>query len=106
MTYGKKIDTERGLIARDIFTDYAVFNEEMERVFTRSWLFVGHESLVPNPGDYFTSRMGSEPVILTRDKQRKIHVFHNSCRHRGMKVAQYDHGNTQLFTCPDHYCNF
>src|SRR5574343_1843581 len=103
MTYGKKIDTERGLIDRDIFTDQAVFNEEMERVFTRSWLFVGHESLVPNPGDYFTSRMGIEPVILTRDKKGKIHVFHHSCRPRGMKVAQYDHGNTQRLLYAYHW---
>ncbi|HMS05463.1 MAG TPA: aromatic ring-hydroxylating dioxygenase subunit alpha [Burkholderiaceae bacterium] len=105
-TYEQMIGTERGVIDRAIFTDQQIFNEEMERVFTRSWLFVGHESLIPKPGDYFTSRMGIEPVILTRDKKGKIHVFLNSCRHRGMKVAQYDHGNTQLFTCPYHSWSF
>ena len=57
---------------------------------------------MPNPGDFFTSRMGAESVILARDKKKKVHVFLNSCRHRGMKVCQYDHGNTQLFTCPYH----
>jgi nitrite reductase/ring-hydroxylating ferredoxin subunit len=46
--------------------------------------------------------MGAESVILARDKKKKVHVFLNSCRHRGMKVCQYDHGNTQLFTCPYH----
>lgn len=106
MKYQKKINLERGVIDREIFTAQQVFDDEMERVFTRSWLFVGHESLIPNPGDYLTSRMGVEPVILTRDKKNKIHVFHNSCRHRGMKVAQYDHGNTQLFTCPYHSWSF
>ena len=106
MNYSKMIDNERGLISREIFSDEDIFEEELERVFTRAWLFVGHESQIPNPGDFFTSRMGTESVILTRDKKNKIHVFHNSCRHRGMKVCQYDHGNTQLFTCPYHSWSF
>ncbi len=104
--YTQMIDTDRGLISREIFTAKDIFDEEVERVFTRAWLFVGHESQIPNPGDYFTSRMGTEPVILTRDKKGVIHVFLNSCRHRGMKVVQYDHGNTQLFTCPYHSWSF
>src|SRR5262249_37100356 len=65
-------------------------------------LFVGHESQVANPGDFFASRMGGESVILCRDKQRRIHVFLNTCRHRGMKVCRYDEGNTPLFSCPYH----
>lgn len=104
--YTQMIDTDRGLISREIFSAKDIFEEEVERVFTRAWLFVGHESQIPNPGDYFTSRMGTESVILTRDKKGAIHVFLNSCRHRGMKVAQYDHGNTQLFTCPYHSWSF
>ena len=102
MNYDKLIDTDHGMISREIFSAKAIFDEELEKVFTRAWLFVGHESLIPNPGDFFTSRMGAESVILARDKKQQIHVFLNSCRHRGMKVCQYDHGNTQLFTCPYH----
>lgn len=104
--YNQMIDADNGLISREIFTAKDIYEEEVERVFTRAWLFVGHESQIPNPGDYFTSRMGTEPVILTRDKKGQIHVFLNSCRHRGMKVVQYDHGNTQLFTCPYHSWSF
>ena len=106
MNYNQMIDTDRGLISREIFSDKAIFDEELERVFTRAWLFVGHESQIPNPGDFFTSRMGTESVILTRDKKNQVHVFLNSCRHRGMKVCQYDHGNTALFTCPYHSWSF
>jgi phenylpropionate dioxygenase-like ring-hydroxylating dioxygenase large terminal subunit len=104
--YDGMINLRQGLIDRQIFSDKEIYEEELERVFTRAWLMVGHESLVPKPGDFFTSRMGSESVILTRDKKNKIHVFLNSCRHRGMKVCQYDHGNTQLFTCPYHSWSF
>jgi phenylpropionate dioxygenase-like ring-hydroxylating dioxygenase large terminal subunit len=100
--YDAMINLEEGLIGREIFSDKEIYEDELEKVFTRAWLFVGHESQIPKPGDYFTSRMGAESVILTRDKKNKVHVFLNSCRHRGMKVCQYDHGNTQLFTCPYH----
>jgi phenylpropionate dioxygenase-like ring-hydroxylating dioxygenase large terminal subunit len=100
--FDQMVDTDRGIISRDIFTNHDIYQEELEKVFTRAWLFVGHESLIPNPGDFFTSRMGDEQVILARDKKNEIHVFLNSCRHRGMKVCLYDQGNTQLFTCPYH----
>jgi phenylpropionate dioxygenase-like ring-hydroxylating dioxygenase large terminal subunit len=63
---------------------------------------VGHESLVPRPNDFMLSRMGEESVILCRDVAGKLHVFLNTCRHRGMKVCRYDQGNTTHFTCPYH----
>jgi len=96
------VDLERGTVSREIFVNRDIYGQELEKVFTRAWLFVGHESQVPNPGDFFTSRMGEESVILCRDKLDKIHVFLNSCRHRGMKVCRYEQGNTSLFTCPYH----
>lgn len=101
-SYDRMVNLKEGTISREIFSSKEIYEEELEKVFTRAWLFVGHESQIPKPGDYFTSRMGAESVILTRDKKNKVHVFLNSCRHRGMKVCQYDQGNTQLFTCPYH----
>jgi phenylpropionate dioxygenase-like ring-hydroxylating dioxygenase large terminal subunit len=74
MNYTQMIDTRQGLIDRAIFSDRQVFEEESERVFTRAWLFVGHESQIPNPGDYFVSRMGTESVILVRDRKGAVHV--------------------------------
>ena len=88
MVYHRMVDLKQGTISREIFSSKDVYEEELEKVFTRAWLFVGHESQIPKPGDYFTSRMGAESVILTRDKKNKVHVFLNSCRHRGMKVCQ------------------
>ncbi len=58
------IDTGRGTISRDIFVSPEFYQEELEKLFTRTWLFVGHESQIPNPGDFFVSRMGGESVIL------------------------------------------
>lgn len=96
------VDVQGGLVSREVFVNEEVFRQEQEQVFARAWLFVGHESQIRKPGDYFTSYMGDTPVILSRDRQGRIHVFANSCRHRGMKVCRYDEGNTPIFTCPYH----
>ena len=96
------VDIKAGKISREIFVNEDIYAEEQEQVFTRSWLFIGHESQVPKAGDYFVSCMGEESVILCRDREGALHVFLNSCRHRGMKVCRYDEGNTPVFTCPYH----
>ena len=96
------VDTGRGIIDRAIFVSDEIYAREMKQVFGRAWLFVGHQSQIPNPYDFFVSRMGAESVIMTRDKTGQIHVFLNTCRHRGMKVCRYDDGNTLVFTCPFH----
>ncbi len=73
--YNAMVKLREGKISREIFSSKEVFEEELEKVFTRAWLFVGHESQVPNPGDFFTSRMGAESVILARDKKRRCTCF-------------------------------
>ena len=99
---GRLVDIEKGIISREIFVNEEIYQRELEQVFTRSWLFIGHESQIPKPGDFFVSGMAEESVILCRDRESKIHVYLNSCRHRGMKVCRYDEGNTPVFTCPYH----
>ncbi len=96
------VDLKTGQISREIFVNEEIYAEEQERIFTRAWLFIGHEGQIPNPGDYAAARMGEEAVILCRDRAGAVHVFLNSCRHRGMKVCRYDEGNTAVFTCPYH----
>lgn len=100
------IDTDSGLIDRSIFTDGGVFDKEMETVFGQSWLFVGHESQIPNNGDYFLSQVGNEPVVVTRDSGGDVNVMLNICTHRGMPVCRYDKGNAKRFTCPYHGWTF
>jgi phenylpropionate dioxygenase-like ring-hydroxylating dioxygenase large terminal subunit len=99
---GALVDLKRGVVSRELFVNDEIYAQEQERIFARSWLFVGHESQIPRPGDYFVSCMGEESVILTRDQRQQVHVFLNTCRHRGMKVCRYDEGNTAVFTCPYH----
>ena len=96
------VDLKSGQVSREIFVSDEIYQQELEQVFLRSWLFVGHESQIAKPGDYFASGMGEESVLLCRDRENQIHVFLNSCRHRGMKVCRYDEGNTPVFTCPYH----
>ena len=76
------INVERGLVSREIFVSEELYQQEQQDLFTRAWLFVGHESQIPKPGDYFVSSMGEESVILCRDRESVVHVFLNSCRHR------------------------
>ena len=96
------VDLDKGTVSREVYVNEDLFAQELEKIFARAWLFVGHESQVPNPNDYALSMMGAESVILTRDKQGRIHVLLNTCRHRGMKVVRYDAGNCPTFSCPYH----
>ena len=69
-------------VRREVYTDPQIFELEMQRIHETVWIYCGHESQVPNPNDYFVSRMGEESVILTRDRQGNIHVLLNTCRPR------------------------
>lgn len=102
MDVRRLVDIENGTAGREIFVDQDIYRQEHEQIFGRAWLFVGHESQVPKPDDFYVSRMGEDSVILTRDRQGRIHVLLNSCRHRGMKLCRHDEGNTRLFSCPYH----
>jgi phenylpropionate dioxygenase-like ring-hydroxylating dioxygenase large terminal subunit len=96
------IDTTTGKLDRRIFSDQAVYDDEMERIFGRAWLMIGHESLVPAPDDFFHTYMGEDPVILTRDGQGRLHALLNMCRHRGNRVVRCDDGNAKRFMCTYH----
>jgi len=89
-------------VARSAFFDQDVYDLEQDRVFRRNWLFLGHESQVQSPRDFFTTYMGEESIIVSRDSAGIIRGFLNTCRHRGMRVCRADKGNTAAFTCSYH----
>lgn len=100
------VDIDAGLVNRAIFHDQGVYDRELEDIFGKSWLFVGHESQIPNKDDYFLSRFGREEVIVMRDNAGEVNVVLNVCTHRGMPVCRYDKGNAKRFTCAYHGWTF
>src|SRR5678815_531946 len=80
-------------VHRSVYADPQLFELEMTRVFGRAWLVLGHESQVKKPGDYFTTRMGREPVVVVRQENSSIKVLINRCAHRGSKVCAEGQGN-------------
>ncbi|HSV19123.1 MAG TPA: Rieske 2Fe-2S domain-containing protein [Casimicrobiaceae bacterium] len=100
------VDVPGGTVSRKVFVDEEVYAREQEHIFRRAWLFLGHESQIPAPNDYYVTRMGEDEVILTRTGDGRICAFLNSCTHRGMKLCRYDQGNTRVFTCPYHAWSF
>ena len=89
-----------GRVHGSIYTDPAIFELEMERVFGRAWVFLAHESQVAEPGDFFTTRLGRHPVIVCRDKDGAIRVFFNRCTHRGTIVCRGGTGQYQPLPMP------
>lgn len=96
------VDWQRGHIDRRIFWDPAIYEQELERVFARSWLFVAHESQIEEPGAFVTTYMAQDNVIVARASDRSINVFLNSCPHRGNRVCFADSGQGRQFTCNYH----
>jgi benzoate/toluate 1,2-dioxygenase subunit alpha len=97
---------EPGRIHRRVYADPDVFELEMERIFGRAWLFVGHTSQVPNPGDYFTTELGRQPVVMTRHRDGTVHVLFNRCTHRGAVVVNERCGHAARLTCLYHGWSF
>jgi 3-phenylpropionate/trans-cinnamate dioxygenase subunit alpha len=87
------VDAERGLVSRRIFIEPEIYEQELAQIFARCWLFLCHETQIPQPGDFFSTYMGEDPVLVVRDSQATIHAFLNVCRHRGNRLCRADAGN-------------
>lgn len=85
-----------------VYTDPRIFEDEMERVFHRGWVFVGHASEIPNPGDYRLAWVGRYPIIMVRGADGEVRLLSNRCRHRANTVCQIERGNAKFFRCDYH----
>ena len=92
-------NTREGLfrVNRRAFTDPAILALEHGRVFERSWIYAGHESEIPQPGDFRARKVAGRPVILARGADGKVRVLLNTCTHRGALVCRQPAGNTKSF---------
>jgi len=90
-------------VHRDVYTDPEIFELEMERLWSRTWIYVGHASQVPNTGDFITVDIAAKPVIMVRLADGGIRVLMNRCAHKGTKVVSEPSGNAgKTFRCPYH----
>jgi phenylpropionate dioxygenase-like ring-hydroxylating dioxygenase large terminal subunit len=89
-----------------LYTDQAIYEAELERIWYRTWVYVGHVSEVPEPNDYVVKSIGPQPVIMSRDKQGEIHLLLNRCSHRANLVCDAERGNSSAFRCPYHGWTF
>ena len=87
---------------QEFYTDDTVFEADMEHVISRKWLVAGHVSRIPNRGDYFLYKIGSEQIIVIRENDTSIRAFFNVCRHRGSILCSDESGNKKLLVCPYH----
>jgi len=90
-------------VHRDVYCDQELFDLEMQRLWGRAWIYVGHDSQVPKPGDYYTADIAGQPVVMVRAADGAVHVLLNRCAHKGAKVVSASSGNCRgQLRCPYH----
>lgn len=90
-------------VHRDVYLDQEVFDLEMERLFSRTWIYVGHASQVPHAGDYLSVDIAKQPLVMVRQADGSLRVLMNRCAHKGAKLVSAPSGNTgKFFRCPYH----
>lgn len=93
-------------VHQKLYTDPEIFTEEMTKIFGMTWVYVAHESEIPNVNDYKTGYLGKRPIIVVRDQKNEFRVLFNRCTHRGATVCRQHRGSAKIFTCPYHGWNF
>ena len=99
-------ETGRYQVRRSVFTDEDLFELEMKHIFEGNWIYLAHESQIPNVGDYFTTYMGRQPIVISRNKEGELNALVNACSHRGAMLCRRKTDNRTTFTCPFHGWTF
>ena len=95
-----------GMVHGSLYRDEAIYREELEKIWFRTWVYVGHESEVSQTNDFVAKSIGPMPVLLVRDLNGEIQLLLNRCPHRGNAVCVQEKGNRSRFTCPYHSWTF
>ncbi|PND27964.1 aromatic ring-hydroxylating dioxygenase subunit alpha [Sinorhizobium sp. M4_45] len=100
----RKLKTRREgySLDRAFYVDPGYYRQDLEQIWYKDWLFIGHDCEVPRPGNYFTVQVGDYPVVIVRDRQGAVRALHNSCRHRGSRVCTQHKGSSAKLVCPYH----
>ncbi|MBN9698531.1 MAG: aromatic ring-hydroxylating dioxygenase subunit alpha [Zoogloea sp.] len=93
---------QKDRVHTSLYTDPAIFEQEMDKVFSSTWVWVAHASEIPEAGSYKTTFVGRQPVVVVRDRKQQVHVLLNRCRHRAATVCEGHKGKTNSFVCPYH----
>ena len=101
-------DKEKGIYRckREMFTDPDLFELEMTHIFEGNWIYLAHESQIPNVNDFLTTTMGRQPIFIARNKAGELNAFLNACSHRGAMLCRHKTGNRASYTCPFHGWTF
>lgn len=89
-------------LPRAFYVDPAIHQFDLDHIFYKQWLFVGHDCEIPRPGDYLTLQVGDYPLLVVRDRAGAIRAFHNTCRHRGSRICSAAKGSSVRLVCPYH----
>jgi glycine betaine catabolism A len=89
-------------LSQHYFISPEIFVQEQEKIFSKQWMLVGHQSQIPGAGDYFTTEVAGESLIIVRDKRGAIRGFYNVCRHRGSRLIEAGNGQCAAIQCPYH----
>ncbi|MEO9273737.1 aromatic ring-hydroxylating dioxygenase subunit alpha [Marinomonas sp. 5E14-1] len=93
-------------LSRELYTDEAVYQEELEHIWHKEWIFAGHTFEIVKPGEYITLQVGNYPVMVVRDDSGQVKAFHNACRHRGSRICKNAKGKSAKLVCPYHKWTF
>ncbi|WP_037971160.1 aromatic ring-hydroxylating oxygenase subunit alpha [Streptosporangium amethystogenes] len=86
-------------VHRSAYRSEEVFQAEISRIWGHTWLYLGHETEIPKPGDFKTRTLGGRPLIFCRDSSGEVQVFLNACTHRGTVLCRHSEGNAKFFQC-------
>ena len=98
----RKLNTRREgySLDRAFYIDPDYYRQDLEHIWYKDWLFIGHDCEIPKAGNYFTVQVGDYPIVVVRDRQGTIRALHNSCRHRGSRICTEEYGHGSKLVCP------